>query len=39
GLGLAISHQIVTEKHGGHLTFKSVLSQGTEFQVGIPLRQ
>ncbi|MEO0537924.1 MAG: GAF domain-containing protein [Cyanobacteria bacterium P01_A01_bin.123] len=37
GLGLSISHQIVTEKHGGQLICTSELSQGTEFQVVIPL--
>ncbi|KAM3115087.1 trifunctional serine/threonine-protein kinase/ATP-binding protein/sensor histidine kinase [Phormidesmis sp. 146-33] len=37
GLGLSISHQIVTENHNGQLTCVSVLGQGTEFQIKIPL--
>jgi PAS domain S-box-containing protein len=38
GLGLAISQQIVVEKHGGKLSCISVLGQGTEFIVEIPLQ-
>jgi signal transduction histidine kinase len=38
GLGLAISQQIVVEKHGGQLSCISVLGQGTEFIVEIPLQ-
>ncbi|TAF36440.1 MAG: PAS domain S-box protein [Oscillatoriales cyanobacterium] len=39
GLGLAISHSIVVEKHGGELTCNSVLGEGSEFAIEIPLRQ
>jgi signal transduction histidine kinase len=39
GLGLSISHQIVTEKHGGKIECDSTLEKGTEFVVKIPLRQ
>ncbi|HEY9877844.1 MAG TPA: ATP-binding protein [Leptolyngbyaceae cyanobacterium] len=39
GLGMAISHQIVTEKHGGELTCISVPNRGTEFVIQIPIRQ
>ncbi|WP_293148995.1 MULTISPECIES: PAS domain S-box protein [unclassified Microcoleus] len=39
GLGLAISHSIVVEKHGGELTCNSVLGEGSEFAIQIPLRQ
>lgn len=39
GLGMSISHQIVTEKHGGSLRCTSVLGEGTEFVVDIPTRQ
>ncbi|MEG5066109.1 response regulator [Microcoleus sp. B3-A4] len=39
GLGLSISHQIVTEKHGGKIECHSTLEKGTEFVVQIPLRQ
>ncbi|HEY9709765.1 MAG TPA: ATP-binding protein, partial [Oculatellaceae cyanobacterium] len=37
GLGLSISHQIVVKKHRGQLRCVSVLGQGTEFVVEIPL--
>lgn len=37
GLGLTISHQIVTQKHGGELLLYSQPDQGTEFQVLLPL--
>ncbi|MBE9094869.1 PAS domain S-box protein [Tychonema sp. LEGE 07203] len=39
GLGLAISHSIVVEKHGGQLYCNSVVGEGTEFAIEIPLRQ
>ena len=39
GLGMAISQQIVTEKHSGQLHCLSVFGQGTLFTVEIPLRQ
>ncbi|GAB1540071.1 hypothetical protein NUACC21_27400 [Scytonema sp. NUACC21] len=38
GLGLSISHQII-EKHQGELRCISVLGQGTEFMIKIPLSQ
>ena len=37
GLGLAISYRIVAEKHGGTLRCSSVLGEGTEFAIEIPL--
>lgn len=37
GLGLSISRQIVEEKHGGKLTCHSVLGQGTEFIIELPI--
>ncbi len=37
GLGLSISHQIVVEKHGGQIECNSVLGQGTEFAIRIPI--
>ncbi|MEH1790070.1 MAG: response regulator [Nostoc sp.] len=37
GLGLAIARQIVEETHGGKLSFNSVLGQGTEFIIEIPV--
>ncbi|MBE9065571.1 ammonium transporter [Leptolyngbya cf. ectocarpi LEGE 11479] len=36
GMGLAISHQIVVDKHGGELQCHSVLGQGTEFKIVLP---
>ncbi|MEL7330903.1 MAG: MASE1 domain-containing protein [Cyanobacteria bacterium J06560_2] len=36
GMGMSISYQIVTQKHGGRLTFDSVLGEGTEFVIEIP---
>jgi PAS domain S-box-containing protein len=38
GLGLAISHSIIVEKHGGKLSCHSVLGEGSEFAIEIPLR-
>lgn len=37
GLGLSISRQIVEEIHGGRLTCHSVLGEGTEFAIAIPI--
>jgi len=37
GLGLSISRQIVEETHGGSLTCESVLGEGTEFAIVLPL--
>ncbi len=37
GLGMAIAHQIVVEKHGGKITCNSELGKGTEFAIAIPL--
>ncbi|MBP0016283.1 MAG: histidine kinase [Cyanobacteria bacterium SBLK] len=39
GLGLSISHQIVVEKHGGHLRCTSSPGEGTTFIIEIPVRQ
>jgi len=39
GMGLSISYQIVTEKHGGKLDCFSILGEGTEFAIEIPVRQ
>ena len=39
GLGLSISYQIIVEKHGGTLWCDSVLGQGTEFVIQLPIRQ
>ena len=39
GLGMSISHQIVTEHHKGQLTCTSTLGQGTEFTITIPTTQ
>ena len=37
GLGLSISRQIVEETHGGSLTCSSVLGEGTEFAIELPI--
>ncbi|MEH2467903.1 ATP-binding sensor histidine kinase [Nostoc sp.] len=37
GLGLAIARQIIEETHNGKLSFNSVLGEGTEFLIEIPL--
>ncbi|MFK8185160.1 MAG: PAS domain S-box protein [Phormidesmis sp.] len=39
GMGLSISYQIVTQKHGGELTVTSAPGQGTAFRIEIPLKQ
>ena len=33
GLGMAIAHQIVTEKHGGEISCDSIVGQGTIFTI------
>ncbi|MEH1938116.1 MAG: ATP-binding protein [Nostoc sp.] len=38
GMGLSISYQIITEKHGGSLQCISSLGQGAEFVITIPIR-
>jgi two-component system, NtrC family, sensor kinase len=39
GMGMSISYQIITEKHGGQICFDSVLGKGTEFVIQIPIAQ
>lgn len=38
GLGMSISYQIVTERHGGQLSCDSGLGQGARFEIELPLR-
>ncbi|MCL1465134.1 trifunctional serine/threonine-protein kinase/ATP-binding protein/sensor histidine kinase [Argonema galeatum] len=38
GLGLAIARHIVVEKHGGTIEVNSVLREGTEFTIFLPLK-
>ncbi|ABA22081.1 Periplasmic Sensor Signal Transduction Histidine Kinase [Trichormus variabilis ATCC 29413] len=38
GMGLSISYQIITEKHGGTLQCISSSGQGTKFVITIPIR-
>ncbi|MBD2034881.1 hybrid sensor histidine kinase/response regulator [Phormidium sp. FACHB-592] len=38
GMGMSISHQIITEKHGGKLTCCSTLGEGAEFVIQIPVQ-
>ncbi len=37
GLGLTTSYQVVVDKHHGHLTYESVVGEGTEFIIEIPV--
>ncbi len=37
GQGLAIARSVIVDKHGGTLTFDSVLGQGTTFLIRLPL--
>ncbi|WP_242059070.1 ATP-binding protein [Nostoc linckia] len=37
-MGLSISYQIITEKHGGSLQCVSLPGQGAEFIITIPIR-
>ena len=39
GLGLSISHQIITNQHKGTLVYSSVPEQGVEFTITLPLHQ
>ncbi|MGB7057601.1 MAG: ATP-binding protein, partial [Geitlerinemataceae cyanobacterium] len=39
GIGLSISYQIVTERHGGSLECVSAPGQGAEFTIELPIRQ
>ncbi|MDX2098222.1 MAG: ATP-binding protein [Leptolyngbyaceae cyanobacterium bins.59] len=39
GMGLSISYQIITERHNGNLYCRSVVGQGSEFIIEIPIRQ
>lgn len=38
GMGLSISYQIITERHGGSLRCLSEVGQGAEFLIEIPIR-
>lgn len=38
GLGLAIVHQIVVEKHHGAIAVNSILGEGTEFVIMLPVK-
>jgi signal transduction histidine kinase len=39
GMGLAISYQIITDRHHGTLSCSSHSGEGTEFVIQIPLQQ
>ncbi|MEM6253544.1 MAG: ATP-binding protein [Cyanobacteria bacterium P01_D01_bin.156] len=39
GMGMPISYQIITQKHGGRLDCFSILGEKTEFAIQIPVRQ
>ncbi|MEM9771370.1 MAG: ATP-binding protein [Cyanobacteria bacterium P01_D01_bin.73] len=38
GMGLAIAHQVITEKHGGTITCTSKLGSGTTFTITLPTK-
>ena len=38
GMGLAIAHQVITDKHGGTIECTTHLGQGTTFSIELPLR-
>ncbi|RCJ32896.1 serine/threonine protein kinase [Nostoc minutum NIES-26] len=38
GMGLSISYQIITEKHGGSISCASKLGEGAEFIICLPVR-
>jgi signal transduction histidine kinase len=37
GQGLTISHSIVVDKHGGHISVDSSVGRGTEFTLRLPI--
>ena len=37
GQGLAISHSVIVEKHGGTIDFESKLGEGTTFVIRLPI--
>src|SRR5208337_4916132 len=39
GQGLAISHSVVVDKHGGTITFDSEVGKGTSFVIRLPFNQ
>jgi signal transduction histidine kinase len=39
GMGLAISHSIIVEKHKGEIQCFSVVGKGTEFRIEIPIKK
>jgi two-component system, NtrC family, sensor kinase len=38
GMGMAISYQLISEKHGGRLDCISAIGQGTEFRIQLPIK-
>ena len=39
GLGLMITHQIITEIHRGRIWFDTTLGEGTKFSLSLPMTQ
>ena len=37
GLGMAIAHQIITEKHGGKINVETTLGKGSSFIIALPV--
>ncbi|MEM9216078.1 MAG: GAF domain-containing protein [Cyanobacteria bacterium P01_F01_bin.150] len=38
GMGMSISHQIITEQHGGSLKCRSTVGKGTKFEIHLPVK-
>jgi signal transduction histidine kinase len=39
GQGLAIAYDVITHKHGGSLTFSTVIGEGTTFTIRLPIAE
>ena len=39
GLGLSVSHSVITQEHGGSLSFETKEGEFTEFIIGLPIKQ
>ncbi|GAF98856.1 unnamed protein product, partial [marine sediment metagenome] len=38
GQGLSIAYSVVTEKHGGTITFETEMDEGTTFVIRLPIQ-
>jgi PAS domain S-box-containing protein len=39
GQGLAISRSVIVDRHGGQLTFRTVVGEGTTFEIRLPIHE